>query len=105
MSVPLSVEDARLLVRALTTHVDSWRRHDEQDGGRTHAPDEWNEVRTGAGQLIWRLEELAVLPGQVVSHSEYAVRPPDGDEDDGGAGVREPRRPDQPTPVASESRA
>ena len=99
--MPLSIEDAWLLVRALAAHVDTWRRHYEKDGGSSHTPEEWEAVRTEAGHLIWRLEELAVLPGQVVQHDEYAVRPPE-DEDDGGAGVREPRRPDQPSPSAKE---
>jgi hypothetical protein len=97
LSLPLSIEEAWLLVRALSAHVDTWRRHDDEDGGSTHTPEEWEAVRTASGHLIWRLEELAVLPGQVVQHTEYAVQPPD-DEDDGEAGVREPRRPDQPSP-------
>lgn len=99
--MPLSIEDAWLLVRALAMHVDTWRRHYEQDDGSRDAPEEWEAVRTEAGHLIWRLEELAVLPGQAVQHNEYAVRPPDN-EDDGGTGVREPRRPDQPSPSAKE---
>ena len=97
--MPLSIEDAWLLVRALAAHVDRWRRHYEQDGGSSHTPEEWEAVRTEAGHLIWRLEELAVLPGQVVQHNEYAVRPPE-DDGGGGAGVREPRQPDQPSPSA-----
>lgn len=96
-SFPLSVEDARLLIRALTTHVEIWRSHYDEDGGRTHTPAEWRRVETEFGELIWRLEALAVVPGQAVEHSDYAVRPDDG-EDDGGAGVREPRRPDGAPP-------
>ena len=101
--MPLSIEDAWLLIRALAAHVDTWRRHYELDGGTSHTPEEWEAVRTEAGHLIWRLEEMAVLPGQVVQHSKYAVRPPDHD-DGGGAGVREPRRPDQPSPPAEGAR-
>ena len=104
-SFPLSVEDARLLIGALTTHVEAWRSHYIKDGGRTHTPEEWERVRTEFGELIWRLEVLAVVPGQDVEHSEYAVRP-EHDEDEGGAGVREPRRPDgAPPALAAEADA
>lgn len=101
-SIPLSIEDARLLVTALTTHVETWRHHYEEDGGRTHTPDEWDAVRMESGQLIWRLEEAAVLPGKVLEHSAYAVQPPedDDDDDDDGPGVLEPRRPTPPPPSA-----
>lgn len=104
-SLPLTVEDARRLIAALTTHVETWRSHYDDDGGRTHTPEEWERVRTEFGELIWRLEALAVVPGQAVEHSDHAVRPEDG-EDDGGAGVREPRRPDgAPPALAAEADA
>lgn len=99
-SFPLTVEDARRLIRALTAHVETWRRHYDDDGGRTHTAAEWKQVQTEFGELLWRLEALAVLPGQAVEHSDYAVRP-DDDDDDGGAGVREPRRPDGAPPALS----
>lgn len=102
-SLPLSIEDAGLLVGALSSHVEAWRRHYDEDGGQTHTPEEWDEVRTGTGHLIWRLEELAVLPGQSIAHSQYAVRPPEPGEEDGGAGVREPRRPHPSRPSAAQS--
>lgn len=97
-SLPLTDEDARRLIGALTTHVETWRSHYDEDGGRTHAPEELAQVQMEFGELIWRLEVLAVVPGQAVEHSNYAVRPEDG-EDDGGAGVREPRRPDGAPPA------
>ncbi len=100
--LPLSLEDAQRLLTALTTTVEAWRRHYDEDAGRTHTADEWEAFRVENGLLIWRLEELAVLPGQAVEHSEYAVRPPD--DEDGGAGVREPRRPRPPAPTAKEQR-
>ena len=104
-SIPLSVEDGRRLIGALTTHVETWRSHYDEDGGRTHTFEEWERVRTEFGELIWRLETLAVMPGQAIEYSDYAVRPEDG-EDDGGAGVREPRRPDgAPPALAAEADA
>lgn len=99
--LPLAIEDARRLVTALTTTVEAWRRHYDEDAGRTHTADEWEAFRVENGVLIWRLEELAVLPGQAVEHSEYAVRPPD---DDGRSGVREPLPPPgSPSPLSSEA--
>lgn len=98
--LPLSLEDARRLLSALTRAVEAWRRHYDGDAARTHTADEWEAFRVENGILIWRLEELAVLPGQAVEHSECAVRPPD--DDDGDAGVREPRRPRPPAPTAEE---
>lgn len=102
--LPLSLEDARRLLTALTAltgSVEAWRRHYDEDAGRTHTADEWEAFRVEHGVLIWRLEELAVLPGQAVVHSEYAVRPPD-DGDDGSSGVREPLRPPgSPSPLTA----
>ena len=102
-SLPLSIEDAALLIGVLNLHVDRWRRHYDADGGQTHTPEEWEEVRTDSGHLIWRLEQLAVLPGHSLSHSQYAVRPPEDGEEDGGAGVSEPRRPHPSAPSTAES--
>lgn len=102
LSLPLSLEQAGLLIAALDARVEAWRRHYEDDAGRTHTEDEWHQVRTETGHLIWRLEELAVLPGQTLEHGPNAVRPPDDDDDDGGAGVREPRRPLPPSPMTAE---
>jgi len=90
-ALPLSVEEAFVLRRALEGYVASWHEHYLADGGATHSPEEWEEVRVFAGGLIWRIEEAALLPGQAMKHSAYAVRPPP--DEDGGAGVREPRRP------------
>ena len=104
LSLPLSIEEARRVLGALNAYVESWRSHYEEDAGRTHTEDEWEEVRTETGHLIWRLEELALLPGQTPEHDPNAVPPPeenDGD-DDGGAGVREPRRPLPPSPMTAE---
>lgn len=90
-ALPLSIEEASVLLRALDGYVASWHEHYLDDGGATHPPAEWEEVRVSTGQLIWRIEEAARLPGQAVAHSAYAVKPPPDEE--GGAGVREPRRP------------
>jgi hypothetical protein len=103
VSLALSLEEAQRLVTALIGAVETWRRHYEEDEGRTHSADEWELFRVENGVLIWRLEELTVLPGATVEHSQYAVRPPD-DDDDGDAGVREPRRPRSPAPAAEERR-
>ena len=100
--LPLSIEDARRLLTALRASVEAWRRHYDKDAGRTHTTDEWETFRVENGVLIWRLEELAVLPGQAVEHSEYAVRP--SDDEDGGAGVREPNGPRPPGPTAKQQR-
>ena len=103
-SLPLSVEDTSLLLGALVSYVEGWRRHYEEDGGQTHTPEHWDRVRTETGHLIWRLEELAGSPGQPVGHSLHAVRPVEEDgDDDGGAGVREPRRPLPSGPSAATS--
>lgn len=108
LSLPLSVEEANLLLRGLIGYVKAWQDHYEEDGGRTHTVQEWEQVRVEVGRLVWRIEELAVLPGQRLRHSRYAVPParPDDDEDgdDGGAGVREPRRPTPPAPTAAQDR-
>ena len=92
-----------MLLRALEGHVASWHEHALDDGGAAHAPEEWEEVRVFTGRLIWRLEEAAALPGQAVEHGAYAVPPPPGDE--GGTGVREPRRPRPSAPSASDRRS
>lgn len=102
-SFPLSIEDAALLLAALNSHVESWRRHYDEDAGLTHTAEEWDHVRTEAGYLIWRLEEAAVVSGGSVEHSQYAVRPPEDGDEDGGAGVRELRRPLPSSPSAGES--
>ena len=101
-TLPLSIEEAWLLVGALERTVEAWRQHYDEDDGRTHKPEELEAFRVEPGTLIWRLEELALLPGQSVEHSPYAVRPPD--DEDGGAGVREPRFPKSPAPTAEERR-
>lgn len=63
-SLPLSIEDAHLLLGALSRYVEDWKRHYDEDAGQTHTAEEWEAVRTETGQLIWRVEELAVLEGQ-----------------------------------------
>lgn len=103
-SLPLSIEEGRRLIGALDSYVEAWRSHYEADAGKTHTADEWDEVRTETGYLIWRLEELALLPGQIVEHGPNALRPPDDEDDDGdgGAGVREPRTPSPLAPLTAE---
>ncbi len=98
--LPLSIVEASILMGALEGYVATWHEHYLEDGGATHSSEEWEQVRLSAGHLLWRIEEVAVLPGQVVAHGAYAVKPPSDEE--GGAGVREPRRPRPSAPPAAQ---
>ncbi len=97
---PFSIEEASIVIGALQGYVASWHQHYKDDAGETHSPEEWEEIRVSTGRLIWRLEEAAAPGGHVVEHSGYAVKPPPDEE--GGAGVREPRRPLPSTPSAGQ---
>ena len=102
-SLPLSNEEVSLLLGALERYVASWHEHYLADGGATHSPEEWEQVRVSTGHLLWRIEEAVVLPGQAVVHGVYAVKPPP--DEDGGAGVREPRRPRPSAPSPANATA
>jgi len=102
-SFPLRMDEVSVTLRALEGYVASWHQHYKDDAGQSHSPEDWEQVRVSAGQLIWRLEEAMVLPGQAVGHSPYAVEPPP--DEAGGTGVREPRRPRPSSPSAHNATA
>ena len=49
--------------------------HAAEDGFTSHPRSEVDELRTAAGRLLWRLEELGAGGGRV-QHSDDAVPPP-----------------------------
>ena len=73
----LSVSQAEVMVlrAALRDHVRSVEAHAAEDGSTSHPRSEVDELRTAAGRLIWRLEELGA-GGSRVQHSDDAVPPP-----------------------------
>ena len=73
--LPLTQAEAMVLRAALRDHVRAVEAHAAADGSAGHPPSQVEEVRTTAGRLIWRLEELGA-GGARVQHSDDAVPPP-----------------------------
>ena len=71
----VSQAEAMVLRAALRDHVRAVEAHAAADGSAAHPPSQVEEVRTAAGRLIWRLEELGA-GGSRVQHSDDAVPPP-----------------------------
>ena len=73
--LPVSQAEAMILRAALRDHVRSVEAHAAEDGHTSHPGSQVDELRTTAGRLIWRLEELGA-GGSRVLHSDDAVPPP-----------------------------
>ena len=72
--LPLTQAEAVLLRAALRDHVRAVEAHAAADDSGSHPPSQVEELRTTAGRLIWRLEELGA-GGSRVQHSDDAVPP------------------------------
>lgn len=75
--VRLTSEDLMTLRGGLTSYLREFARHRAEDGGATHPEEEWQALKRGVGQLLWKLEEVGKPPGASIGHSEDAVRPDD----------------------------
>ena len=72
--LPVSQAEAMILRAALRDHVRAVEAHAAEDGFTSHPWSQVEEVRTTAGRLIWRLEELGAGVSRV-QHSDDAVPP------------------------------
>ena len=72
------------------------QEHYEEDGGEKHTAQEFEQVMTEAGRLLWRLEQEIILPRVNIVPSEWAVPPEFGAELGGRSNHRDVKRPALP---------
>ena len=76
-SMPLTGRELLLLGAGLKAYLKVFQAHRLEDAGASHTEDQWIELQTTAGRLLWRLEEAAAGPHARIEHSAEA-RDPNG---------------------------
>jgi hypothetical protein len=75
VTLDVTRREALELCAGLRAYLRSMEQHAAGDHYESHPLEELDRLRLHFGQLIWRLEKAARIPGQTFEHSEDAIPP------------------------------
>lgn len=81
VTLTITLEEVMALIGSVQRSLRYWKQHTEHPNA-THSVEEYTDVQRRYGELLWRLETSATPQGGGIQHSEGAVRPLVGGDDD-----------------------